>query len=294
MERKMTIPLGWLCIGDCPQDYEIGVKENYGINGDNSAFIKAKTNSSRGYGSLMQQLQPELYLNERVRLTGYLKTNNVRGKAALWMQISAPRGQILGFDNMGDRFLVGTNDWRMYEIVLDVPQASSGIHFGATLNGTGEFYVCSLRLEVVSSDVQTTDEYHKNHVKGYPQVPTNLSFHIKQELPDGPKGLSLLNTFRWFASPLGFLDECAQLYGDIFTVFQKENAPADVFVSNPQAIQKIYTSDPDLFDSGVGNNFLQPLLGNYSLILQDGGQHRHRRRIMYPHFHGERLQLYSH
>jgi hypothetical protein len=36
----------------------------------------------------------------------------------------------VAFDNMHDRPITGSSDWKKYDVVLDVPQDSTGISFG--------------------------------------------------------------------------------------------------------------------------------------------------------------------
>lgn len=86
---------------------------------------------------------------------------------------------------------------------------------------------------------------------------------MKQKImqrPNGPKTPKLLNTLQAIIRPLESLEANARNYGDIFASkfigFQNV-----VVVSNPQAIEKIFTADSKQFDSGKGNKMLLPLLG---------------------------------
>ena len=112
-------------------------------------------------------------------------------------------------------------------------------------------------------------------------------------LPDGPKTPSFLQLLQWIADPIGYMEANARRYGDIFT------APIGdfhrmVFVSNPQAIQKILTNDTKQFTApGELNRILQPLLGDYSVIMVDGDRHKRQRQLLMPPFHGERMRAYG-
>ena len=113
------------------------------------------------------------------------------------------------------------------------------------------------------------------------------------KLPDGPKTAPWLQLIQWIADPLGYMETCAQGYGDVFTVRLGRVFPPLVFVSNPQAIQEIFTADPKRFDSGRSNRILQPLVGENSLFLLDGDRHQQQRRLLMPPFHGERMRAYG-
>lgn len=112
------------------------------------------------------------------------------------------------------------------------------------------------------------------------------------KLPDGPQQPPMLQLCQWIADPLSYLDTCAQRYGDTFTL-RLANFEPIVFLSHPQAIQEIFTSDAKHFDSGRANKIVEPLVGENSLLLLDGDRHRRQRRLLMPPFHGERMHFYS-
>lgn len=88
-----------------------------------------------------------------------------------------------------------------------------------------------------------------------------------------------------------FLEECAQRYGDIFTL--QLNRPM-VFTSNPQALQQILTSDTKEFHApSDGNSPFKPMLGENSLITVSGEVHRRQRQLLMPPFHGDRMRTYG-
>lgn len=114
------------------------------------------------------------------------------------------------------------------------------------------------------------------------------------KLPDGPKTPPFVQTLQWITHPLEFLDDCAQRYGDFFTVRRYNTCPA-VYISNPQAIQEIFTANPELFNSGLKNKLLQVLFGEHSLSLSllESDRHQYLRRLVMPPFHGECLRAYG-
>ncbi len=112
------------------------------------------------------------------------------------------------------------------------------------------------------------------------------------KLPDGPQQPRLLQLIQWIADPLSYLDTCAERYGDTFTLRLATFEPI-VFLSDPQAIQEIFTADAKQFDSGRTNGIVRPLVGDHSLLLLDGTQHQRQRRLLMPPFHGERMHSYS-
>ena len=54
------------------------------------------------------------------------------------------------------------------------------------------------------------------------------------------------------------------------------------------------THDDDEFSApGELNEIVKPLLGEHSVILLSGTEHRNRRKLVMPPFHGDRLKVYA-
>lgn len=113
------------------------------------------------------------------------------------------------------------------------------------------------------------------------------------KLPDGPQTHPWIQTFQWLSRPLEYMEECTKRYGDIFALNLGQNFASQVFISNPQAIQQIFATDPKLLDSGEAAGIKSPLLGQNSLIALDGKPHQRQRRLLTPPLHGERMQAYG-
>ncbi|MBW4495455.1 MAG: cytochrome P450 [Oscillatoria princeps RMCB-10] len=113
------------------------------------------------------------------------------------------------------------------------------------------------------------------------------------KLPDGPQTLPLLQTLKWMAKPLEYMEDCAQRYGDIFTLRIGPTFIPQVFISNPQLIQEIFTADPKQLDSGEAAGVRSPLLGRQSLLALDGEPHQRQRKLLTPPLHGERMRAYG-
>ncbi|MGF1538343.1 MAG: cytochrome P450 [Elainellaceae cyanobacterium] len=114
-------------------------------------------------------------------------------------------------------------------------------------------------------------------------------------IPQSPTP-GLAQILQWVFDPIGYMETNTRRFGD---VFRSRVAPTDsgdiVFVNHPTAIQYLLTHDTgkELSAPGEANQLAAPLLGKHSVILQSGRQHRQRRKLMTPPFHGERMQAYG-
>jgi len=175
MLLAFEIPSGLFKAGSKSDSYEMGLDKCAGMDGKNAATIKSVEDIVDGYGTLMQSSSPDKFKGKRIRLSGYIKTSDVTGKAGFWLRIGQANSQsFLAFDNMMERPVVGTTDWKKYDIVLDVSDKASKISYGALLRGTGQMWFDKLTFEVVDASVPTTGKKIIN-VKTVSE-PLNLDF----------------------------------------------------------------------------------------------------------------------
>ena len=147
----------WFKVGSAPQQYANFIDSSNQHEGKNVATLKSVDTNINGFGALMQDIKPGQYLGKRVKMTGFLKSKDVVDGAAFWFRVDqAGSQQFLSFDNMYDRQIKGTTDWKKYEIVLDVLTNASNIAYGALLTGTGQIWVDDVNFEIVDSTVPTT------------------------------------------------------------------------------------------------------------------------------------------
>jgi len=118
----------------------------------------------------MQTISAEEYRKRRVRLAGFVRGQGIDAWAGLWMRVDGPvASQHLAFDNMEERPLRATFDWKEVSVVLDVPAEATYIAFGALLTGDGSLQLARLRFEIVDEQLPTTNQVRRLH-------PRNLDF----------------------------------------------------------------------------------------------------------------------
>lgn len=148
------LPVGWK--RNDSDSYSITVDTNTKHSGSASAAIRFTCGDEAGFASLSQNFDADDYRGKRIRLSGWLKSENAKS-AGLWMRLDGDR-RLLGFDNMMDRSVTGTTDWKRYEVVLDVPAETVSVFFGTLVDGKGQIWVDDLKFEIVGSDVTPTNQ----------------------------------------------------------------------------------------------------------------------------------------
>ena len=167
------IPDGWFPAGSNPSEYEMGTDNSTFQSGNSCAYIKSKSPKEKEFGTLMQTISAENYLGKRLQLSGYVKSENVKGWSGLWMRIDGYNNQQLGFDNMQGRAIKGTTEWKKYEIVLDIPSNCKSINYGLLLGGEGKVWFDNFKLEEVDKSIPVTNLRKENKLLSQP---INLDF----------------------------------------------------------------------------------------------------------------------
>ena len=93
-----------------------------------------------------------------VRITGWLKTKDVRGWASEFVIIVGLDGRHLQYDDMSNRPIRGTTDWQQYEIVTDLPDEACIIYFGPDLYGPGELWGDDFQITLAPPGTPSTDD----------------------------------------------------------------------------------------------------------------------------------------
>jgi hypothetical protein len=98
------------------------------------------------------------------------------------MRVDGP-GEVLAFDNMQSRPVIGTTDWQLVSVVLDVPTGATGISFGVLFSGSGQLLADDVAIDTVGISIPTTSMMTtpvvNSSVSSYqsdPLSPANLDF----------------------------------------------------------------------------------------------------------------------
>jgi transcriptional regulator with XRE-family HTH domain len=165
---------GWFKAGNKPNSYNVGIDKSIFKSGGSSAFIKSVDNKIDGFGTLMQTCSAQDYLGKRIKMTAYIKSENVTDWSGMWLRVdSKQEKKSLSFDNMQNRPIKGNNDWTKCEIILDVPMESGTLNFGILLSGTGKVWFDDIAFELVDklkANITSTREYV------IPDKPMNTNF----------------------------------------------------------------------------------------------------------------------
>lgn len=109
-------------------------------------------------------------------------------------------------------------------------------------------------------------------------------------LPPGPPLPTWVQSALMLRYWPAFVGACRRRYGRVFTL---RVAPMGtvVYLADPADIRTVFAGDADVFRAGEANGtVLRGLLGESSVLVTDGAEHRDRRRLMLPPFHRDAVR----
>jgi len=111
-------------------------------------------------------------------------------------------------------------------------------------------------------------------------------------LPPGPRWPVWLQSVGLLRFRHRFVPHMWRTYGDVFTVRVVPGGRPLILFTRPEHAKEIFAGDPAVFHAGKGNAILGPIMGEHSLLLQDGPQHQRARALLMPAFNGHALRAY--
>lgn len=148
----------WIKSGSYSEGYEVGGDPTTKRGSENNGYLRSIVQIPKGeFGALKSDMVPGKFLGKRVKISAFIKTDDVEGWAGLWMRVDGPSDTTLAFDNMETRPISGTTEWKNYHVVLDVGKSARNIACGILLVDQGEVFIADLKFEVVGDETEITE-----------------------------------------------------------------------------------------------------------------------------------------
>jgi hypothetical protein len=157
-DHRSSAIKGWLVDGPDTQltDYEGGLDSRIVHGGRASAYLRSIVPNPQSHVVVAQSVSAEQYRGRRIRLSAWVRRDNVKSGAGLWLKVlKEDRKRSFAYDN---KLVKGSSDWQRQEIVVDVIPTAEELYFGLGLQGLGQAWVDDVLLEIVDTSVPTTDQ----------------------------------------------------------------------------------------------------------------------------------------
>jgi hypothetical protein len=185
-----TPPPHWFISGEASallsQEYSGSIDHANSYEGSGSGLLKS-TSTEAHHGTLMQVASAEAYRGKSVKMTAFLRSNEVAQRAGLWIRADDIDGSTVAFRNCFSpraprSFVEGSTAWKEVEISIDIPDSAVALSYGVQMKGTGAVWIDNVSIEIVGPYVPTNAEptFPAVHPRPDPQklssTPLNLNF----------------------------------------------------------------------------------------------------------------------
>ena len=111
--------------------------------------------------------------------------------------------------------------------------------------------------------------------------------------PPGPPLPGVVQSALFLRNPVGYLEGCQARYGDVFRV-RFVGFPRFVYVADPDLVRDLYAADRTVGRAGEARrDFLEPLVGEHSLLCTEGEPWLRHRKMLGPVFHRNHVDGYA-
>ena len=143
-----------------PPGYAKGIDDSVRRTPDSdpAAVLMSTTSNPSQWGVTEFLADATPYHGQRIRVSGYVKTEDVARWAGLNVIVMTLDGRFFAQDNMSNRPITGSTDWKRYDSVVDVSPEATNIVLGVALSYTGTVWADGFTITPVGKDVPLTDD----------------------------------------------------------------------------------------------------------------------------------------
>lgn len=162
---RATLPSNWFQWGE---GYDLSIDSAVRHEGKSSVLIQAPKNKiPNSFGCFAYSI-PAIYEGKEIEVRAYMKMDQVsNGPIGLLLRIDGMMGS-LQFDNMQQKNIQGTSDWKQYAVKLPLSVDAKTIFIGAMLSGTGKLWVDDFEIWIddqplKDAKIKPIKEYKADH-----------------------------------------------------------------------------------------------------------------------------------
>lgn len=142
---QLALPAGWDRIGG--RGYEVTLDATGGRGGTACVRLRGIDPREGRFTGVAQTVDASPWRGKRLRLSAWIRSEDMDGWGGLFMRIDDDELRPLGFGNNRNAPVGGTTGWSRYQVVLDVPGQAREIQFGVHLNGKGVLWADDFALD---------------------------------------------------------------------------------------------------------------------------------------------------
>ncbi len=119
-----------------------------------------------------------------------------------------------------------------------------------------------------------------------------LKGEVQPRVPPGSRLPGSIQSLQWFRDPVHFMERNLERHGKLFSV-RLGPLSRCTFIADHELAWPVLTGEPELMRMGSTNGIFRPVLGDSSLFLLDGAEHKRHRNLIMPAFHRGSVRRFS-
>lgn len=170
--NAQILPKAWTKSGTWAGSYSMKIKPNEGLNNSNALQIESIGKNIMGSGAVIQTISSSNYIGKRIKLSAYIKTENVNDFACLLLCSNQNLDELWNDDEVISEdkktYLKGNHEYKKVESYLNVTDNFGNIVLGAMIKGEGKIWLDRFNLEIIENIKESGNELSK--------APQNMEF----------------------------------------------------------------------------------------------------------------------
>lgn len=152
---RNNLPLDWNWIGWLKPEVNFALDPQIKHSGKYSASISIKKMTPRlkkfGPPNWMQEIAKDVPVGKKIKMTGFIKTKNVKGVAPIGIQCwNIKTNKMIKFGTTQlSQPISGTTNWKKVTVEMDVPKETDKMRILCMLSGTGKVWFDEVKIIVL-------------------------------------------------------------------------------------------------------------------------------------------------
>jgi pimeloyl-ACP methyl ester carboxylesterase len=147
-------PDNWHLMSPNAKKYDVSLDSTIRRSGLHSLLISSIDTAISPQYAGVGYLLPARYSGNEVTVKGWMKTENMKGSLALMLGVYDADGNTLQFENLQDKRIKGSKEWKQYSVILPLSAEAQKIHIGPILIGKGKLWIDDIEVFIDGVPVQ--------------------------------------------------------------------------------------------------------------------------------------------
>ncbi len=238
-----------------PVNFSYAIDSTKKHSGLSALKITGKQTAKTDFMPFSQVVEISANKLENIKLSAFIKTEALKGNAALWCQVWDKNNKQVGFQNseMQDKFVKGDTDWKKYSITLTIDTNVKKLVIGGYVSGDGTAWFDDFNLQKSTEDTATTPTIINKYIKEFSTIIKNNSIYtdslnwpkIEQDLQQLAKGIKAVDEAK---ALVNYMINQLRAAGDNHSFLQSKTLADNYTVSNSNPLKP----KAKLLDKNIG------------------------------------------